>query len=161
MVLKVESVRSFVTIVFMALLSVTLAPAQTAPPKQTPPQQSAFDAQTASSLLRQLSEALQGQSQKKFLALFDLDRMKDSGLFKEQVQSFFSQTISIRVHLNLGETAVEGDKATIAVEAQMEATPSNGGPTARRNDRLNFTVANSGGTWKFVELQPRSFFSLP
>lgn len=160
MALKAESVRSFATIVFMALLSATLGAAQTAPPKQ-PPQQSVFDAQTASRMLLQLSEALQGQSQKKFLALFDLPRMKDSALFKQQIASFFSQTIAIRVHLNLGETAVEGDRATIAVEAEMEAEPANGGPIARRNDRLNFTVANTGGTWKFVDLQPRSFFSLP
>src|SRR5437764_11090357 len=103
MALKAENVRSFVTIVFMALLSMTLGAAQTAPQKQPP--QSAFDAQTASRLLRQLSEALQGQSQKKFLALFDLARMKDSALFRQQIASFFSRTISIRVHLNLGETA--------------------------------------------------------
>jgi hypothetical protein len=158
MVLKAASVRSFVTIVLMALLSATLAAAQAAQPRQP---QNAFDAQTASQLLRQLSEALQGQSQKKFLALFDLDRMKDSALFRQQTASFFSRTISIRVHLNLGETAVEGDRATIAVDAQMEAEPGDGSPIVRRNDRLNFTVANSGGTWKFVELQPRSFFSLP
>jgi hypothetical protein len=160
MALKAESVRSCLTIVFMALLSTTLAPAQTAPPKQ-PPSQRAFDAQTASRLLRQLSEALQGQSEKKFFDVFDLPRMKDGALFKEQVQSFFSHTISIRVHLNLGEMSVEGDKAALAVEAEMEAEPASGGPIARRNDRLNFTVSNSGGTWKFVELQPRSFFSLP
>jgi hypothetical protein len=160
MALKAESMRSCLTIIFMALLSSTLARAQTTPPKQPPPQ-SAFDAQTASRLLRELSEALQGQSQNKFLALFDLPRMKDSALFRQQIASLFSQTIAIRIHLNLGETAVEGDTATLAVEAQMEAEPSNGGPIARRNDRLNFTVANSGGTWKFVELQPRSFFSLP
>jgi hypothetical protein len=144
----------------MALLSVTLGAAQAAPPKQPPPQ-SAFDAQTASRLLRQLSEALQGQSQKKFLALFDLDRMKDSGIFRQQIASFFSRTISIRVHLNLGETAIDGDKATIAVDAQMEAEPGDGSPIVRRNDRLTFTVANSGGMWKFVDVQPRSFFSLP
>jgi len=161
MALKAENVRSCLTMVFMALLTATLAQAQTAPPKQPPPQQSAFDVQTASGLLRQLSEALQGQSQKKFLALFDLPRMKDSALFKQQIASFFSQTTAIRVHLNLGETAVEGDRATIAVDAQMEAEPGNGGPIARRNDRLNFTVASAGGTWKFIELQPRSFFSLP
>ena len=159
MVLKAASVRSFVTIVLMALLSTTPAAAQAAPPKQPP--QTAFDAQTASHLLRQLSEALQGQSQKKFLALFDLDRMKDSALFRQQIASFFSRTISIRVHLNLGEIAVEGDMGTIAVDAEMEAEPGDGSPIVRRNDRLNFTVANSGGTWKFVELQPRSFFSLP
>ena len=148
-------------VLFIALLSAALAFAQTAPQKQPPPQPGTFDTQTAASLLRQLSEALQGQSQNKFLALFDLPRMKDSALFKQQIASFFSQTIAIRVHLNLGETAVEGDKATIAVEAEMEAEPANGGPIARRNDRLKFTVASAGGTWKFVELQPRSFFSLP
>jgi len=159
MVLKAASVRSFVTIVLMTLLSATLVAAQASQPRQQP--QKAFDAQTASQQLRQLSEALQGQSQKKFLALFDLDRMKDSALFRQQIASFFSRTISIRVHLNLGETTVEGDRATIAVDAQMEAEPGDGSPIVRRNDRLNFTVANSGGTWKFVELQPRSFFSLP
>ena len=159
MVLKAGSVRRFVTIVFMALLSTTLAAAQAAQPK--PPTQNAFDAQAASRLLRQLSEALQGQSQKKFLALFDLDRMKESALFRQQIASFFSRTISIRVHLNLGEIAVEGDRGTIAVDAEMEAEPGDGSPIVRRNDRLNFTAANSGGTWKFVELQPRSFFSLP
>jgi hypothetical protein len=160
MALKAESVRSFVTMVLMALLSVTLGAAQTAPPKQPPPQ-SSFDTQTASRLLRQLSEALQGQSEKKFFDVFDLPRMKDGALFKEQVQSFFSHTISIRVHLNLGEISVEGDKATLAVEAEMEAEPASGGPIARRNDRLNFTAASTGGTWKFIEFQPRSFFSLP
>lgn len=158
MALKAENVRSF-AILLIALLSAGLAFAQTAPPK--PPPQSTFDAQTASRLLRELSEALQGQSQKKFLALFDLPKMKDSDLFKQQIASFFSQTVAIRVHLNLGETSMDGDKAIVAVEAEMEAEPSNGGPISRRNDRLNFTVANSGGTWKFIELQPRSFFSLP
>lgn len=158
MVLKAENVRSF-AILLIALLSAGLAFAQTAPPK--PPPQSTFDAQTASRLLRELSEALQGQSQKKFLALFDLPTMKDSDLFKQQIASFFSQTVAIRVHLNMGETSIDGDKAIVAVEAEMEAEPSNGGPISRRSDRLNFTVANSSGTWKFIELQPRSFFSLP
>ena len=92
---KAENVRSFVTMVFMALFSVMLGAAQTAPQKQPP--QSAFDAQTASRLLMQLSEALQGHSQKQFLGLFDLDRMKDGPLFKQQINSFFAQTESIRV----------------------------------------------------------------
>jgi hypothetical protein len=145
-------------VILTGLLCVIL-PAQLAAQQQPTP--SAFDAQTASHLLLQLSEALQGHSQKQFLALFDVSRMKEGALFKQQINSFFAQTESIRVHLNLGETSVDRDKATLAVEAEMEAAPSNGGAMTRRNDRLNFVVANSGGTWKFVELQPRSFFSLP
>jgi hypothetical protein len=111
-------------------------------------------------MLLQLSEALQGHSQKQFLGLFDLDKMKDGPLFKQQINSFFGQTESIRAHLNLMDTSVDGDKANIMVEAEMEATPSNGGAPERRNERLTFTVERVGDKWKFVEVQPRSFFSL-
>jgi hypothetical protein len=134
-------------------------PAQTAPQQQPTP--SAFDEQTASRLLLQLSEALQGHSQKQFLGLFDLAKMKDGTLFKQQINSFFAQTESIRVHLNLADTSVDGDKANIAVDAEMEAEPSNGGALWRRDERLNFIVAKVGNSWKFIDVQPRSFFSLP
>ncbi|HEV7550462.1 MAG TPA: hypothetical protein VGP65_02205 [Candidatus Angelobacter sp.] len=145
---------TLVALLFCAILS-----AQTAPQPQPTP--GAFDDQAASRLLLQLSEALQGHSQKQFLALFDLDRMKDGAVFKQQINSFFAQTDSIRVHLNLGEISVDGDKAMLAVEAEMEAQPSNGGPPSRRNERLNFTVAQAGNAWKIIDVQPRSFFSLP
>lgn len=151
--------RSCAKVLLVALLCCAILPAQVAPQQQPTP--SAFDAQTASRLLLQLSEALQGHSQKQFLALFDLNKMKDGALFKQQVNSFFAQTESIRVHLNLADTSLDGDKANIAVDAEMEAQPSNGGPPSRRKDRLNFLVANQGNSWKFVDLQPRSFFSLP
>jgi hypothetical protein len=127
---------------------------------QQQPSPGAFDAQSASRLLLQLSESLQGQSQKQFLELFDLSRMKDGALFRQQVSSFFSKTISIRVHMNLVDTSVEGDKAALAVDAQMEAEPDTGGAVTRKNERLNFAVARAGDKWKFVEVQPRSFFSL-
>jgi hypothetical protein len=156
---KVVNVRSCATVVLVTLLFCAVVRAQVAPQQQPTP--SPFDEQTASRLLRQLSEALQGHSQKQFLSLFDLDKMKDGGLFREQINSFFSQTESIRVHLNLTDTTVDGDKANIAVDAEIEAEPANGGPISRRNDRLNFTVVNEGGGWKFIDLQPRSFFSLP
>lgn len=150
--------RSCAATIFIALLLCGIVQAQSAPQQPSP---SVFDAQTASRLLLQLSEALQGHSQKQFLGLFDLDRMKDGPLFKQQINSFFGQTDSIRVHLNLVDTSVDGDKASIAVDAEMEAQPSNGGPPSRRNERLNFVVANEGNSWKFVDVQPRSFFSLP
>jgi hypothetical protein len=151
------SVRSCVKFLLIALLCCAILPAQSTPPK--PP--SAFDAQTASRLLLRLSEALQGHSQKQFLSLFDLDRMKNGSIFKQQINSFFAQTDSIRAHLNLADTSINGDKANIAVDAEMEAEPSNGGAVSRRNERLNFVVTNEGDSWKFVDLQPRSFFSLP
>jgi hypothetical protein len=151
--------RSCPIVMLVALVCCAILPAQVAPQQQPTP--NAFDAQTASHLLLDLSEALQGHSQKQFLALFDLDKMKEGTLFRQQINSFFAQTESIRVHLNLSETSVDGDKASIAVDAEMEAQPSNGGAPSRRKDQLNFAVAKAGTRWKFVDLQPRSFFSLP
>ena len=151
--------RSCGTAFLCALLLCAILPAQDAPHQQPTP--AAFDAQTGSRMLLQLSESLQGHSQKQFLALFDLANMKDGPLFKQQTNSFFAQTESIRVHLNLVDTSMDGDKASVAVDAEMEAEPRNGGAVSRRNERLNFVVAKAGDSWKFVDMQPRSFFSLP
>ena len=151
--------RSCATAIFVTLLLFGIGQARSAPQQQPSP--GAFDAQVASRLLLQLSEALQGHSQKQFLGLFDLDRMKDGPLFKQQINSFFGLTDSIRVHLNLMDTSLDGDKANLAVDAEMEAAPSSGGAPARRNERLTFAVVRLGDKWKFIEVQPRSFFSLP
>jgi len=152
-------VRSCATAIFITLLLCGIVQAQNAPQQQPSP--AAFDSQVASRMLLQLSEALQGHSQKQFLGLFDLDRMRDGPLFKQQINSFFGQTDSIRAHLNLMDTSLDGDKGNLAVDAEMEATPSNGGAPSRRNERLTFTVVRVGDKWKFVEVKPRSFFSLP
>lgn len=149
----------------LVLIAATLLLAGTASAQDTsqqpPPPQNSFTDRDASALLAQLAEALQGHSEKKLLAIFDLSRMKDAALFKQQITAFFSQAESIRVHLNVAETHVEGEKATVAVDAEMEVEPRNGSPVWRRNERLNFVAVNVGGSWKFIDVQPRSFFSLP
>jgi hypothetical protein len=154
--LKAASVRRFFPLA--AVFITTLLFAQSSATNSL--QQNAFDEKAASQMLLQLSEALQGHSQKQFLALFDLPRMKDGELFKQQIASFYSQTESIRAHLNLAEFSKEGDQPSFTVEAEMETEPRNGGPSSRKSERLTFTVANRGG-WKIVEMQPRSFFTLP
>ncbi|HET9839952.1 MAG TPA: hypothetical protein VFR84_17120 [Candidatus Angelobacter sp.] len=128
------------------------------------PSDSSFSDRAASTLLRQLSSSLQGHSEKQFLALYDLAKMKDGPLFKQQIDSFFSQTESIAVHLNLAETNAEAGNPTMSVDAEMELQPlnnGNGGPATRRNERVTFTLARAGNNWKFVDVQPRGFFSLP
>jgi hypothetical protein len=140
-------------------LFVRVAATQTKAPQA--PAENAFTDRTASQLLRQLSESLQGHSQKQFLALFELAKMKDGPLFKQQVASFFSQTESIRVHLNLAETSAEAHNAIIAVDAEMEVEARSGAPASRRHERVTFSAANIGGHWKLIDVQPRSFFSLP
>jgi hypothetical protein len=117
--------------------------------------------QIASRLLQQLGQALKGHSQKTVLAVFDFPQMKRGMLFKEQITNFLFQTESIRLHANLVESAVEGDRATMTVDAEMELEPRNGGTHSRRSERVSFAAARNGGEWKFVDVQPRSFFSLP
>lgn len=130
-------------------------------PAQSPsPQPNAFDDQAASQMLLQMSEALEGHSQKQFLALFNLDKMQDGQIFKQQVSSFFSQTESIRVHMNLLEVTAEGGNATLSVAAEIEAEPRNGNPVVHQSEQITFT-ADSASKWKFIDVKPRGFFSLP
>lgn len=134
---------------------------QPAPQQPPPPAANESSDQIASHLLQQLGQALKGHSQKKVLAVFDFPQMTRGMLFKEQITNFLFQTESIRLHANLVESAVEGDRATMAVEAEMELEPRNGGTHSRRSERVTFVAARTGGEWKFVDVQPRSFFSLP
>lgn len=138
---------------FLSMLLSAQAPARK-PPTAT------FDDQAASQLLLKLSEALQGHSQKQFLALFDLNQMKNGAIFRQQISSFYAQTDSIRIHMNLAEMNADEKSIAFSVDAEMEAEPGNGGPAAHQNERVTFTVINSNG-WKLIDVQPRGFFSLP
>jgi len=140
------------------LLFVYLAiPAQSSPQ----PSQAAFSDRTAATLLRQLSQSLEGHSKKNFLALFDLEKMKDGPLFKQQIDSFFAQADTIAVHFNLAGINADAETPTFAVDAEMEVQPRIGGQASRVSNRVTFTVGRGTSDWKIVGVQPRSFFSLP
>ena len=135
-------------------------------PPQPPPANPVFTDRDASTLLRQLSEALQSHSRKKLFGLFDFKQMADGPLFRQQIDALLSHSESIRVHLNLMETdkTIRADgvpDGAMAVEAEMEVQPSNGGVAWRRNERLVFGVDRVGQSWKFYLVSPSSFFSLP
>jgi len=87
--------------------------------------------------------------------------MKDGPLFKQQIDSFFAHADTIAVHLNLAETNADAEAPTFAVDAEMEVQPRVGGQASRVSNRVTFTVARAGHDWKIVDVQPRSFFSLP
>ena len=145
--------------VFMFVLSVLLFIRRAAPQKAPP--EKAFDEAAASRLLMQLSEALEAHIQKQFLAVFDVEKMREGAIFRQQINAFFSHTESFRVHMNLAEVNVEGERATVVVDAELEGQPANSGQAWRRNQQLNFIVAGAAGNWKFIEVLPRSFLSLP
>jgi hypothetical protein len=143
--------------IFLILTAVTTQ-AQSATQQPAPPNPT-FTDRDASSLLRQLSEALEARSQKKLLALFDFSQMKDAEIFRQQLNSLIDRTDSIRVHLNLVETSAGPPGMT--VDAEMETQTGDLNPASHKTERLSFTVARSGKTWKFIDLRPRSFFALP
>jgi len=126
---------------------------------QTAQDQKTFSARDASALLNQMNDALVNRSAGRFLAAFDLSRMENSQLFKQQITSFIAHTDSIRLHFNLTSTGMNGNQGVAIVDVQMEADTGNGGEPLHKEATLNFMARQSGAKWKFIEVQPRSFFS--
>ncbi len=122
---------------------------------------SSFTTPVASQLLAQVREGLEGRSQKKILAAFDLSQMTNGPLFRQQIAGLFNQTESVRVHLNLVEIeAGDAGRQRVAVEAEMEADPRGNGLPVHKRARLTFIAERSAHGWKFTGVEPRSFFSL-
>jgi hypothetical protein len=124
------------------------------------PEDSVFDYRMASERMHQIGDALAAHNQKKMLGAFDLGKMSDAGLFRQQISSFFAQTGSIRVHFNLVEAGTEDGTSVATVDAQMEASLRDESLTpVRKEARLRFVAEKSADGWKFTDVEPRSFFS--
>jgi hypothetical protein len=127
---------------------------------QNPPQ-NGFTVHDASRLLNQINDALINRQPGRFLAAFDLAKMADGQLFKQQVTSFISHSDSIRLHFNITETAMNGAQGAATVDAEMEADPRDGNtPPVRKQATLRFVAEHTSPGWKFTDVQPRSFFSM-
>lgn len=163
MVLKAASladstIRGIRTTLFMAVgiallfgASVESFPAQ---------QQNVFSLADASKLLQRMNDALVDRQAGKFLSAFDLTRMNGGTLFKQQITSFISHSDSIRMHFNLSEVSMTGAQGTATADAEMEADLANSSePALYKQATLRFIAEKSGTSWKFVDIQPRSFFS--
>ena len=115
-----------------------------------------FTEGAAAKLLGQIAEGLQGHSSKKMLNAFDFARMDDAASFKEQITAFFNQYETFRVHFKL----VEVKDGTAVVDAELDATPRDAiAPPVHKRLQLTFSAANGAVGWKFVDVQPRTFFS--
>jgi hypothetical protein len=116
----------------------------------------AFTEAAASKLLNQVVEGLRGHSLGKMLGAFDLSRMEGGPLFKDQVTAFFNQYDAIRVHFKLVEVTANA----VVVDAEMDATPPGDiSPPQHKSAQLRFTATKTEAGWKFLEIQPRNFFS--
>lgn len=151
--------RSFmvfcVTVLWLLLGSLTPAPCLAQSPE------SSFTGATAASLLDQIASALVAHSPGRMLAAFDLSKMTDGPLFKQQTTVFFRQTEIIRVHFNQIETSMEAGKGLVTVQAEIDAEPSDVRmPALHKQAQLRLVAEPSGRGWKFSDVQPRTFFSI-
>src|SRR5947207_9050015 len=148
---------AIIGMMIVQMLSLSLA-AQTeqSAPVQTQDAANAFSDAIASRLLSTVREGLEAHMSRKMLGAFDLAKMSGGSAFRDQITVFFNQYESIRVHFKLQE--VTGNVAV--VDAEMEMNPgSDIGAAQHKHLQLRFTVAGTAGGWKFVDVNPRSFFS--
>jgi len=116
----------------------------------------AFTEEAASKLLSQVAQGLQGHVERTMLGAFDLSLMEDGPIFKQQITAFFDQYDTIRVHFKLEEV-----KDNVAVvDAELDETPRNeADPPRHKSTEIRFTGVKTEAGWKFIDVQPRDFFS--
>ena len=131
------------------------------PAGQSGPAQDAFTERTAHALLDQIASGLVAHNRNRMLAAFDIDKMTDGPLFKQQVTSLFNQTVEIRVHFDRIQTSVEEGRSMATVEFELEAGRSDDRlPPLYKQAQLQLVAENTTGKWKFTDVQPRTFFSV-
>ncbi len=146
---------------FSAALVWILCAGLASPAGQSGSAQDSFSDGTAHALLDQVASGLVAHNRNRMLGAFDLDKMTDGPLFKQQVTSLFSQTATIRVHFNQIQTSVEEGRGLTTVEVEMEAERSDDRlPTLYKQAQLHLVAENTSGKWKFTDVQPRTFFSI-
>ena len=153
--------RKWLAFVLSAGLGWILCAGLGSPAGQSGPPQDSFNGRTAHALLDQIASGLVAHNRNQMLGAFDLDKMTDGPLFKQQVTSLFNQTVHIRVHFNQIQTSVEEGRGMTTVELEMEADRSDDRlPPLYKQAQLHLVAENTSGKWKFTDVQPRTFFSI-
>lgn len=122
-------------------------------------QQEVFSFADASGLLQRMNDALVDRQAAKFLSAFDLTKMRNGPLFKQQITSFISHSDSIRMHFNLTQVTMSGAQGAATADAELEADMGNGSAPLYKRASLRLVAEKTGAAWKFVDVQPLSFFS--
>ena len=119
-----------------------------------------FSEAVANTVLRDVKDGLEGHSQRLLLSAFDPDKMDGYLAFEDQIEAFFNRYESFRMHYRIVQSTVEGPRAIVLAEVQMEVIARGGGtPPGRRNEQLRFELERGRKGWKIVDFRPRAFFS--
>ena len=119
-----------------------------------------FSDAVAQSLLQQLTDGLEGHSDKRMLSPFDEEKFEGYLSFENQVVAMFQRYDSFRVYFRISQATTEGSKCAVLVDIEMEEIPrSADAQPIRKRDQLRFEMERGKKEWKIVDLKPRSFFS--
>lgn len=118
-----------------------------------------FSQAVANDVLGQIRDGLEGHSQRLMLGAFDQDKMDGYLSFEDQIEALFQRYDSFRVHYRISNSSVEGGKAIVLVDWEMEEIPKSNGSPQRRNGQVKFEMERGRKGWKVVEVTPRGIFS--
>jgi hypothetical protein len=120
---------------------------------------STFSEAVANAVIRRLRDGLEGHSQRLMLSIFDRDKITDYSSFENQIDAFFNHYEAFRTHLRVLEATMEGEKAIVLTEIEMEAIPRGDAPPVRKQNQLRLELERGSKGWKIIEFKPRDFFS--
>lgn len=119
-----------------------------------------FSDAVAQDVLQQLTDGLEGHSERLMLSAFDDNKMDGYLNFEDQIEAFFQRYDSFRVHFRIVQATTEGDKGVVLVDIEMEEIPrSANAQPVRKHDQMRFEMERGKKGWKIVDLRPRQFFS--
>ena len=119
-----------------------------------------FSDAVAQSVLQQLTDGLEGHSDRLMLSAFDDNKMDGYLSFEDQILAFFERYDSFRVHFRISQATTEGSKGVVLVDIEMEEIPRSAtGQPVRKRDQMRFEMERGKKGWKIVDLRPRGFFS--
>jgi len=119
-----------------------------------------FSDAVAQSVLQQLTDGLEGHSDRRMLSAFDDSKMDGYLSFENQIVAFFQRYDSFRIHFRIAQATTEGSKGVVLVDIEMEEIPrSADAQPVRKRDQMRFEMERGKKGWKIVDLRPRDFFS--
>lgn len=119
-----------------------------------------FSDAVAQSVLQQLTDGLEGHSDRRMLSAFDDSKMDGYLSFENQIVAFFQRYDSFRIHFRIAQATTEGSKGVVLVDIEMEEIPrSTEAQPVRKRDQMRFEMERGKKGWKIVDLRPRDFFS--
>src|SRR2546427_9865986 len=103
-----------------------------------------------------LRQALESNSERRLLKLFDAARMPDYPAFRDQVAQFFDEYEAFQVRYHIAQVSSEGRVGVATADFGVGATPSRAtSPNVRRNVQLRLVLTWGGKQWKIVDVTPR------